>query len=84
MSAAPELSCAELVELLSDYLDERLPPSERARFRAHLAQCPHCVEYLEQMRATLRLASRLRADELPASVRAGLLAAFRGWKNGER
>ena len=76
------LSCQELVELVTDYFEDALPTPERARFDAHIAGCDHCTAYLEQMRTTIVLTGRLRAEELgPESVEA-LLAAFRDWRAG--
>lgn len=80
----PELSCAELVELVSDYLDRHLPLEDVARFDLHLARCAHCVEYVDQMRRSLRLASRLREIDAPAVVRARPMAAFRDWLSSGR
>jgi anti-sigma factor RsiW len=76
------LSCRELVELVTDYFEDALPAPERARFDAHIAGCEHCTVYLEQMRTTILLTGRLRAEELaPASVEP-LLEMFRGWRRG--
>ena len=58
------LSCQELVELVTDYLEDVLPAPERARFDAHIAGCEHCTAYLEQMRTTIVLTGRLRVQEL--------------------
>ena len=78
------LSCQELVELVTDYLEDALPAPERARFDGHIAGCEHCTAYLEQMRTTIALTGRLRAEELaPASVEP-LLEAFRDWRRGGR
>jgi anti-sigma factor RsiW len=74
-----ELSCQELVELVTDYFDGALPSDERARFEAHVAECPGCDRYLAQMRATITLAAESRAVEESPDV-ASLLAAFRDWK----
>jgi anti-sigma factor RsiW len=73
------LACAELVELVTDYLQRRLPERERARFEEHLAGCPGCAAHVEQARTTVRLAGRLSADDLSPAARESLLAAFRGW-----
>jgi len=53
------LVCQEVVELVTDYLEGALSPAEHRRFEEHLAGCPHCTEYLAQMRETIRLAGRL-------------------------
>jgi anti-sigma factor RsiW len=80
MSAATrDLACQEIVEIVTDYLEGAMDPALRASFDAHLAGCPHCPHYLEQMRATIRVAGTITADDLPPDLRAGLLEAFRGF-----
>jgi anti-sigma factor RsiW len=76
------ITCRELVELVTDYLEDALPAAERARFEEHLAECEHCTEYVAQMRTTIGVLGRLPADSLPDAVRDRLLAAFRDWKQG--
>ena len=76
--AERELTCQELVELFTSYLDDALTSEERQRLERHLIYCHGCRVYLEQMRATLRLVGRLSAEDLPDDMREGLLAAFRG------
>jgi anti-sigma factor RsiW len=78
----PDLGCQELVELVTDYLEERLPPAERERFELHLVICDGCRAYLEQLRGVLRAAGRLHERALEPGARARLLTAFRGWKRG--
>lgn len=78
----PELTCKELVELVTDYFEDRLSPGDRARFEAHLADCGHCRSYLEQMRQTIHALGELPEDSLSAGARDALLAAFRGWSGG--
>jgi anti-sigma factor RsiW len=75
----PEMPCRELVEVITDYLDGALPPEDRLRFDAHLAECPPCTEYVEQFRHTIATAGRLEADQLSPATREALLQAFRGW-----
>ena len=75
------MTCAELVELVTDYVEGSLSPEDRARIDAHLSICPPCVHVIEQWRTVIRLAGRLggeHADRLPAEQRAQLMAAFRG------
>jgi anti-sigma factor RsiW len=80
VSAENDLTCAELVELVTDYLEDALPPSERVRFDKHLGGCTGCRAYLDQMRATIRLVGHLTEDDVPAAAKASLLTAFRDWK----
>jgi len=76
----PELPCRDLVELVTDYLEDRLSPGDRARFDAHLAECEACRAFLEQFRQTIRVLGRLPDESLSAEARTALLAAFRGWR----
>jgi anti-sigma factor RsiW len=73
----PELTCQELVELVTDYLEGALPARERRAVEHHLAQCDGCAAYLEQMRETRRLTGALRPDDVPEAGIDALLAAFR-------
>jgi anti-sigma factor RsiW len=77
---ATELTCRELVEIVTDYLEDRLSPGDRRRFEEHLAACEGCANYVEQMRDTIRVAGRLGADSIPLEARERLLQAFRDWK----
>jgi anti-sigma factor RsiW len=79
MAAAQDLSCAELVELVTDYLDDALTAEERARFEDHLTVCDGCVNYLDQMRTTIELTGRLRVEDLSPEWTAELVEAFRDW-----
>jgi anti-sigma factor RsiW len=81
MPIAAEIVCQDLVELITDYLEDALDADTRAAFEAHLRGCPHCVDYVEQMRQTIRLTGRLRAEELDPADREELLRLFREWKS---
>jgi anti-sigma factor RsiW len=74
---ATEPTCRELVELVTDYLEDALPAPERARLEAHLAECEGCRRYVEQMRATVRLTAGV--EQAPPGIDA-LRAAFRGYR----
>jgi anti-sigma factor RsiW len=76
---AEAMSCQELVELVTAYLEDALTPAEQDRFEAHLATCATCQVYLEQIRATIRLAGRVTPDDLSPEAERDLLAAFRSW-----
>ncbi len=74
------MTCKELVELVTEYFEGTLSTPDRVRFEDHLADCPGCSIYLEQMRQTIRVLRRLPEDSLSADAREGLLRAFRAWK----
>lgn len=74
------LVCQEIVELITDYLEGALPRSQRRRFEVHIAGCEHCTEYLEQMRRTIRLTGRLRAEDLSPEMRQEFAAIYRRWQ----
>jgi anti-sigma factor RsiW len=75
-----ELVCQEVVELVTDYLEGALSPADRRRFETHLADCPHCTEYLAQMRETIRLAGRIAPEDLTPSMRTDLTDLYRRWR----
>jgi len=76
------LSCQELVELVTDYLEGALSPADHARFDAHIAGCDGCTMYLRQMQEMLAVLGALTTESLSARAEADLLGAFRGWKAG--
>jgi anti-sigma factor RsiW len=78
----PELPCRELVEIVTDYLEDRLSPDDRQRFEEHLAACEACRAYLEQFRLTVRAIGRLPEEALSAEAQRTLLETFRGWARG--
>lgn len=71
------LSCVEVVELVTSYLDGALDDATAGRVREHLALCDGCAEYVEQMRATAGVLEVAVEDQLGAGVRDRLLSAFR-------
>ena len=73
--------CQEMVELITDYLEDALPRSQRRRFQAHIAGCEHCTEYLEQMRVTITLTGRLRAEDLTPAMREEFTDLYRSWRS---
>jgi anti-sigma factor RsiW len=74
------ISCREVVELVTDYLDGALSPQDVERMEAHLAACPPCVTYVEQVRTTRRLAAEAEAELDHRPDRDALLAAFRDFR----
>jgi anti-sigma factor RsiW len=76
----PEMPCKELVEVITEYLEDRLSATDRMRFEAHLAQCDACRTYLDQFRQTIQSLGRLPEESLSAQAKAALLAAFRDFR----
>ena len=76
------ITCQELVELVTDYLEGALDDDKRARFEEHLSACSGCNDYLEQMRLTIRVAGQLTEDSLEPTATEALLDVFRDWKRG--
>ena len=74
------ITCREFVELVTDYLEGRLSEADRERFEDHLALCPGCQAYMEQMRTTLRALGRIPEESLSGAAREELLHTFRDWK----
>ena len=75
-----DLVCQQAVELVTDYLEDSLSRGDRRRFESHLAGCPHCTEYLAQMRETIRLAGRVTAEDLTPVMRTDLTDLYRRWR----
>jgi hypothetical protein len=74
-----ELTCAELVELVTEYLDGALSPGDLERFEYHLSLCPGCVNYVDQLRFVVERTGRLAEEDIEPAAEAELVAAFSGW-----
>jgi anti-sigma factor RsiW len=74
------LTCREIVQLITEYLEDTMPPETRLRFERHVAICPACRGFLAQMRETLHLSGEITEESLSPAMRDELLAAFRDWK----
>ena len=77
-----DMSCKELVELVTDYLESALSPADQRRFELHIAKCDWCKNYIDQIRLTIKAAGKLSDDSMPSRVQDELLAVFRDWKKG--
>jgi anti-sigma factor RsiW len=76
-----DLVCQQAVELVTEYLEGTLSRSARRRFEAHLVGCPHCTEYLAQMRETIRVTGRLTPEDLTPQMREDLVDLYRRWQS---
>jgi anti-sigma factor RsiW len=76
-----EIRCVEMVDIVTDWMEGALDDDTRAAVEEHLAICPDCIAYVDQLRTATALAARLAAgpapEPAPADVRARLVAAFR-------
>lgn len=75
-----ELTCQELVELVTAYLEGALSPEESERFESHLVDCEHCTTYLEQMGQTILALGRLPMETVRPAALTELLSRFRDWR----
>jgi len=80
-----ELTCQELVELVTEYLEGTLAPVERERFDAHLAECEGCANHVHQLRTTIAVTGELREEHLALdpAARDALLETFRRFKRAD-
>ena len=70
-----------MTEVVTNYLDDALPPEEQQRFERHLSYCAGCSTYTEQMRETIRQTGMIpREESLPPELREEIVARFRAWK----
>jgi len=76
------MTCKELVEWITEYLEGAMSRDDRLKFEQHLAACPGCTEYLAQLRETIRLTGRLPRGDIPSNTRKSLVRAFRELNRG--
>jgi predicted anti-sigma-YlaC factor YlaD len=76
---ADDITCAELVELVTEYLEGALEPTLVERFEEHLVLCDGCSIHVQQMAETIRMTGSLREEDLQPEMAERLLVAFRSW-----
>jgi anti-sigma factor RsiW len=76
------MTCQQLIELVTAYLEDALAPAVRAAFDHHVELCPGCAVYMDQIRQTIRLLGGLPQPPLPATRREALLQRFREVQQG--
>ncbi len=77
-----QLNCQEVVELVTDYLEQALLPEMKAKFDEHIAECPGCDTYLEQVQQTILMLRKLTEQQMFPETKQELLEIFRNWKQG--
>lgn len=81
MAESPDhVTCREVTELVTAYVERALPADETALFEQHLNFCDGCVWYVDQVRTTINVVGDLRAEDVPEETKAKLMVAFRDWK----
>ncbi len=80
MAQTGDMTCKELVQLATEYLEERLPLQDQQRLEEHLTLCPYCRIYVEQMRETVCLVGKLSEDSIPEDDKQKLLDYFQNWQ----
>lgn len=78
-----DLVCQEAIELITEYLEGTLSRDQRRQLESHLAACPDCSSYLEQIRVTVHLSGNIDPDDLPANAVDELTQLYRRWRAGE-
>ena len=76
------LVCRDAVALMTAYLDGALDSRDNERLEAHLADCPHCSEYLAQLRATIDALGRVEPADVPDAAVDDLVELYRRWRAG--
>jgi anti-sigma factor RsiW len=71
--------CRQAVALMTDYIEDTMSARDRARFEAHLAGCPHCSEYLAQMRVTINAVGHIEPDDLDPAALDELVTLYQEW-----
>ena len=74
------MTCKELVDLITEYLDGALSAADRRRFEQHLDRCSYCRLYMEQMRQTISAVGHLSEESIPDDAMTLLLRVFDDWK----
>jgi anti-sigma factor RsiW len=74
-----KLVCRQAVTLMTDYLEGALTSRDRTRLEEHLAGCPHCTEFLAQLRVTIAVAGEITPDDLEPEVLDELVSLYRRW-----
>ena len=80
MSSEVSITCQQVVELVTEYLEGALPADEVARFEDHLSLCEGCAWYVEQIRMTVDAVGRIDVSDVPPDMRDDLISAFRDFK----
>jgi predicted anti-sigma-YlaC factor YlaD len=76
-----ELNCQEVVELVTDYLEQALLPETQAQFEDHIEKCHGCNTFLEQVQQTIMMLRKLSEQQTFPETKQDLVEIFRNWKH---
>jgi hypothetical protein len=71
------MTCSQVNERATDYMERKLSIAGRLAVRAHVARCRDCRAFLRQMRLTVSVLHGVGAEPVPEATRASLLEMFR-------
>ena len=77
------LTCRELVEQVTEYLEQQLSEAERASFEAHLEACGACTRYVDQIQTTIQAIGTLSSaphTQANTGGREALVRLFAAWR----
>jgi predicted anti-sigma-YlaC factor YlaD len=80
---ADDITCQQLVELATSYLEQALAPRDRVLFEEHLAECAGCRAYMDQLQHTIRMLGTLPQPPIDPEAKQALLDMFRAWKRSQ-
>lgn len=78
--SADHITCQELVEQVTDYLEGQLTVAEVELLEQHVNFCEGCEWYLDEMRRAIAMGGKLREEQVPEEALQPLMAAFREWR----
>ena len=76
-----DITCQQVVALVTAYLDGVLPLDDHAKFEAHMGECPMCREHLRQIEATILVTGEIREQDLDPLAREDLMDLYRRWRD---
>ncbi|MBI1747530.1 MAG: zf-HC2 domain-containing protein [Acidobacteria bacterium] len=69
---SPMITCRQVIELLSDYINRELSPEDKTELDQHLQGCQNCGTFLYTLRQSVDLLKDLKEEDIPEEVNARL------------
>ncbi len=80
MITSDKLTCREVVELVTDYLEASLSQEKQVQFEEHVAHCPGCIAYIDQVQQTIGMLRKLSDAPVFPETKEELVQIFQQWK----